>query len=380
MLYEIHMIKNYATTNLNRDDLGSPKSCTFGGANRARISSQCLKRSWRTSNVFKEIIGEENLGVRTRKLPELVKNKLIEKGVDSEIAESLLSALSGIGNKKGTPNKKDITKTTQIVFYSNEDIEKVADVVKQLLDSGKKANEITALDIANVSDAEVRPITMDIAMFGRMVTSDLFRDVEGAVQVAHAISTHRVLMEQDYFIAMDDLISGETQGDSGAGFVGDNNEYNSSCYYIYASLDTDLLKENLTGVDNAELLSKKAVEGILMAMAYSDPPAKQNSMASHVLPACTIVECKDRKVPVSYTNAFVKPVFAGANGDLITNSIIELAKEQELTIKDYGVERKASLVFCATRYFDQNKIKFAKDVTICENYADLVKRAMNELN
>ena len=50
MLIEIHIIQNHAPSNLNRDDTGSPKSCTFGGIRRARISSQCIKRSIRQSD------------------------------------------------------------------------------------------------------------------------------------------------------------------------------------------------------------------------------------------------------------------------------------------------------------------------------------------
>ena len=71
MLYEIHMLKNYPPVNLNRDDTGAPKSCTFGGTTRGRISSQCLKRSWRKSELFENDIGAEKLGTRTRRLPEL---------------------------------------------------------------------------------------------------------------------------------------------------------------------------------------------------------------------------------------------------------------------------------------------------------------------
>ena len=70
MLIEIHMLKNYPPTNLNRDDTGAPKTSVFGGVSRGRISSQCLKRSWRTAPLFQEAVGTENLGVRTRKLPD----------------------------------------------------------------------------------------------------------------------------------------------------------------------------------------------------------------------------------------------------------------------------------------------------------------------
>ena len=66
MLYEIHMLKNYPPTNLNRDETGAPKTCLFGGVTRGRISSQCLKRSWRMSPTFREEIGEEYIGIRTR--------------------------------------------------------------------------------------------------------------------------------------------------------------------------------------------------------------------------------------------------------------------------------------------------------------------------
>ena len=104
MLYEIHMLKNYPPTNLNRDDSGAPKSCQFGGTNRGRISSQCLKRSWRTSPLLAQAIGAEHLGTRTRRLPDLVAEKLEEMGVSQEDIQELLPKLSGFGNKDGKEN------------------------------------------------------------------------------------------------------------------------------------------------------------------------------------------------------------------------------------------------------------------------------------
>ena len=82
MLYEIHIIKNYPPTNLNRDNTGAPKTCMFGGVLRGRISSQCLKRSWRTSELFRRAIGESHLGIRTRQLPQLVVDELRARGVE----------------------------------------------------------------------------------------------------------------------------------------------------------------------------------------------------------------------------------------------------------------------------------------------------------
>ena len=120
MLYEIHMIKNYPPTNLNRDDTGAPKTGMFAGTLRGRISSQCLKRSWRTSEIFRQAIGEAHLGVRTRQLPQLVVDELRSRGVQEEYLAELLPKLSAFGNKKGDENKKG-NYTAQMVFYAPED-------------------------------------------------------------------------------------------------------------------------------------------------------------------------------------------------------------------------------------------------------------------
>mgnify|MGYP002748631384 CR=1 FL=1 len=124
MLIEIHMLKNFGPTNLNRDEAGTPKTCMFGGVERGRISSQCLKRSWRKSDVLQNEIGWKNLGVRTRKLPELVGRRLLEDGVDAALAEAAVKKISGFGNKDGKENAKGGS-TAQIVFYSQEDIDAV---------------------------------------------------------------------------------------------------------------------------------------------------------------------------------------------------------------------------------------------------------------
>ena len=252
MLYEIHMLKNYPPVNLNRDETGAPKSCTFGGTTRARISSQCLKRSWRKSELFKselfgKDIGAEKLGTRTRKLSELMKKKLKEMGVSDEYIGILLPKLSGFGNKGCKENSKG-DHTAQVIFYAPEDIEAVAEAIKAKLDECASAKDVKALKANELQEAvkgaDMRPITLDIALFGRMVTSDAFRNVDASMQVAHAISTNKLNMESDYFTAMDDLLQGETMDDSGAGHV-NGTDYNSSCYYIYASLDTDILRKNL---------------------------------------------------------------------------------------------------------------------------------------
>lgn len=348
MLYEIHMLKNYPPTNLNRDDTGAPKTCVFGGVTRGRISSQCLKRSWRTSDLFKAEVGEENLGVRTRKLPALVADKLLELGVAPALVDAVKPRITGFGNKDGKETKDGTT--AQVIFFAPQDIEAAALAVKEKLTGCKTAKDVEKLKAKELQDAvagaDIRPITLDIALFGRMVTCDAFRDVEAAMQVAHAISTNKVCVESDYFTAMDDLLRGETIDEKGAAMIGDL-DYNASCYYLYASLDTDELLENLKYSEDAEAIVKKALPALLRAMAFTDPSGKQNSFAGHVLPSAVMVECKTRKVPTSMVNAFVKPA---GTADPVEDSIRKLAEETDMTARNFGLPVEVRLWFCVDKY------------------------------
>ena len=369
MLYEIHMLKNYPPTNLNRDDTGAPKTCLFGGVMRGRVSSQCLKRSWRTSPSFRAEIGDDNLGIRTRKLPVLVAEKLVEMGVTQEFAEAIQPRLTGIGNKEGKETK-DGNATAQVIFYAKEDITAVAVTVKDLLDKCKTVKDVQKLkakDIqAAVTGADVRPVTLDIALFGRMVTSDAFRDVEASMQVAHAISTNKVSVESDYFTAMDDMLSGSSMDELGAAMIGDV-DFNASCYYVYASIDTDALEENLKYADNAEDIVRKAIPALLRAMAFTDPSGKQNSFAGHVMPSVVMVECKEKKIPTSMVNAFVEPV--GKHGDLVKQSAEKLAAEVDMTARNFGLEVKERLWFCVDKY----DVKPKTATKVCATFPELVE-------
>ena len=375
MLYEIHMLKNYPPTNLNRDDTGAPKTCLFGGVMRGRVSSQCLKRSWRTSPSFRAEIGDENLGIRTRKLPVLVAEKLIAMGVSQEFADAIQPRLTGIGNKEGKETK-DGNATAQVIFYAKEDIAAVAETVKELLDKCKSVKDVQKLkakDIqAAVSGADVRPVTLDIALFGRMVTSDAFRDVEASMQVAHAISTNKVSVESDYFTAMDDMLSGSSMDELGAAMIGDV-DFNSSCYYVYTSVDTDALAENLKYADNADEIVRKAIPALLRAMAFTDPSGKQNSFAGHVLPSVVMVECKEKKIPTSMVNAFVEPV--GKGGDLVKCSAEKLASEVDMTARNFGLEVKERLWFCVDKY----DVKPETATKVCATFPELVEAVAGSL-
>lgn len=368
MLYEIHMLKNYGPVNLNRDDAGSPKTVNFGGSVRNRISSQCLKRSWRTSPVFRDAVAESNLGVRTRKFPLLVKEKLIELGVSEDLAEAVMPAISGLGNKEGKENK-DPSSTAQVVFYSHDDIDRVAVAVKTKLEgcaSVKEVRKLKAKDLlAEISDVSVRPVSVDIALFGRMVTCDAFRDVEAACQVAHAVSTNKQAVESDYFTAMDDLLTGGSMDENGAAMIGDF-EFGSACYYAYANIDSDALRDNLSYADDPDLLVKKTIPALIQAMAFSNPSGKQNSFAGHTLPSVIMVECKEQKIPTNLVNAFVEPVYGGK--DLIRDSAQRLADEADLTARNFGLKVKERLWFIVDKY----EVKPASATKVCKNFQELV--------
>ena len=343
MLYEIHMLKNYPPVNLNRDDTGMPKNCYFGGALRGRVSSQCLKRAWRTSPIFSQYFGTK--GIRTRQLPELVAEELKKRGLSDDVVDVLRSKVTGIANKDGKENKD--LKTNQIIFYSPQDISAAADIMQALAEEQggdvKKIAKVKISDIIKkITNAALRPITMDIALFGRMVTSAAFADVEAAVQVAHAVSTHAVNQESDYFAAVDEIIANSDS--TGAAIIGDT-DYNSCCYYHYAAIDTDQLQKSLEHSPDAASLAEKVLPAFIKLMAFTNPSGKQNSFAGHVLPELICVEIKEKKIPVSYVNAFADPVPFHSHCRLIEESIKRLSEEIDRIHKGYGLEVKKRLWF-----------------------------------
>ena len=319
MLIEIHMLKNYPPVNLNRDDNGAPKSCFFGGVQRGRISSQCLKRSWRKSGFFKEL-GEN--GIRTDDMPNYVGEKLINRGIDKNFANVATKKLTKIAkNEKESDNQEQSDNSkgkTQTIFYTTEELDFLIDSIeKMVLKDGNLDNFDIILQ--QLEKEQKRPLTMDMALFGRMVTSKYFNNVEASMQVAHAISTHIVNRESDYFTAINDITNKAS--------MLDETDYNSCCYYEYAALDTDILKENLRYRKDQDELMKKVMHTLLFAMALTNPSGKQNSFAGNVAPDLVMVEFKKEKIALSYVNAFEVPVFVGQTKDgLVSKSIEKLVE------------------------------------------------------
>lgn len=326
MFIELHLIQNFVPANLNRDDTGSPKDCEFGGHRRARISSQCLKRSIRTNPVFAETT-KVPISQRTHYLATLLQKALKDSGKPkdaiSEITIDLAHTFTTKPGKAVKQEKDDPQKTAILAFISESEVQGIA---QKLLDrwdelmGDEKARKKVIMEIVQemVKAYDKRVSAPDIALFGRMLTSHPQLDLEAACQMAHAISTHRVSMEMDYFTAVDDVR--EANEETGAGHI-NTLGFNSSCFYRYARIDWRQLLKNL---NNDHELARRAVEGFLRASLVAVPSGKQNSTAPHNPPSFMLAVVRNDGMGWNLANAFEKPVFTGRNSSLVAESIAAL--------------------------------------------------------
>lgn len=334
MILELHILQNFAPSNLNRDDTGSPKDCEFGGYRRARISSQCLKRTIRKEFKTQDLIPVANRSDRTKRLmEELVRRLSGGEGTSEEwqkVARAAVFAL-GLGLDKDE-------KTEYLLFLGHAEIEELARLCREnwsaLLEAGsdpraaKKAESALPRDVVNaLKRALDGGRAVDLALFGRMLADLPDKNRVAASQVAHAISTNRVRMEFDYYTAVDDLNPDDT---AGAGMIG-TVEFNSACFYRYANVDIGQLSENLQGdVD----LTRSAVSAFVRASIEAVPTGKQNSMAAQNPPSFALAVLRDSGA-WSLANAFVEPATPDSH-DLIYSSISKLDTYWGMLREVYG--------------------------------------------
>ena len=231
-------------SNLNRDDTGAPKTCEFGGARRARISSQCLKRAVRTYFRVEEVVPSSQLGYRTKRLKEALVQRFAARQMDTEAAGALAAA---VVEQLGLKLKND--KTEYLLLLGEQEIESLAMLARDYQDAligdkkaakGDKALQGQFLEALDGGHA------VDLALFGRMIADKPDKNIDAAVQMAHAFSTHAVSTEFDFYSAVDDLQRADAEEGAGAGMLG-TTLYNSACYYRYANLDYRQLSSNLGG-------------------------------------------------------------------------------------------------------------------------------------
>jgi len=285
---DIHVLQSMPPSCVNRDDTGSPKTAEYGGVTRARVSSQAWKKAVRA--MFLDIFPQERLGTRSKKVLSLLQKELENAGAQepAALAKTVLSA--------GIKLKED--QTGALFFISRAQVSALAELAlrhqeKPLTDT-LKAEALKALKTSP---------GIDIALFGRMVADEPSLNTDACAQVAHAISTHAVSNEYDYFTAVDDLAPEDNMGAGHLGTV----EFNSATLYRYATVAVHALQEELG--DEAPA----AVTGFVKAFALSMPTGKQNTFANRTLPDAVLVTLRHDQ-PVNLVGAFEKPVYANQGG------------------------------------------------------------------
>ena len=335
LFLEFHLIQNFAPSNLNRDDTGAPKDALFGGQRRARVSSQCFKRAVRLATAAQDLLPAANRGVRTKKLKELLLQRL--PGRDAQEAAIKIEAALGSAGLK----LKDDGKTEYLLFLGEGEIAALSALIEQhwdelVVSTEKKSKKDAKAGVAPEVGKKVRALmdggkAVDVALFGRMLADLPQVNQDAACQVAHAISTHRVEREFDYFTAVDD--KGD-EDETGAGMIGQV-EFNSATFYRYAVLDLHKLQANLQGDRE---LALAAVHAFTLALARAVPSGKQNSFAAHNPPEFVGV-CLRHAAPMNLANAFEKPVAPRRDDSLSAQSVRELA----------GYEHKLAAVYASPK-------------------------------
>ncbi len=321
MYVELHMLQNFAPSNLNRDDTNNPKDCEFGGHRRARISSQCLKRAIRRSPVFAETTGVD-IAKRTKWMTRLLSAPLREAGKTEEEVNAVVAALVPDYMSK---LEKDTAKTAVLLYLSDEEIrdattallENWEALLAEIQETAKRKAQDSALEsvVKNLTKKSKNGTSApDIAFFGRMLAEKPELNLEAACQVAHAISTNRVSMEMDFYTAVDDLQEKEEPGAGMMGFIG----FDSACFYRYARLCWNDLVTNLR--DDSEL-ARRTVEAFLRASVAAVPTGKQNSHAAHNPPSFILAVVREDGMGWNLANAFETPVRAKGNDGLVSPSI-----------------------------------------------------------
>jgi CRISPR system Cascade subunit CasC len=294
---EFHILQSFPVTCLNRDDVGSPKTATIGGTLRARVSSQCWKRHVRIAMKELGVV----IGTRTKWISKLVKEACLAEGASEEEAKccgdkihtiffgETSESKKKIQNNESNPTEDEKTKT--LIFLSPNEISMLAKafkearfvpdkVITQKDNDKKKEKKKQIIELAAIIQREVDPKknpmnALDIALFGRMVADAAVLNIEAAASFSHAISTHKITNEIEFFTALDDV--DQEKKELGASHLG-NLEFNSATYYRYVCLD---LGQLCASIGSSEM--SRAVETFTKALFLAVPGARQTTMsgASH---------------------------------------------------------------------------------------------------
>ena len=337
-ILDVHILQTLPPSNINRDDTGSPKTATYGGALRSRVSSQAWKRATRTT--FSDLLDPAELGVRTKRAVAALVERITKLDptistadaatAAAEVLREATGAKFEVPKKRGNADKhadgedeQALPESGYLLFLSARQLDNLAALaLKAVKDPAFLKDKANRKEAREAADTEH---SIDIALFGRMVADTKDFNVEAACQVAHAISVHGVENESDFFTALDDR---RTDAESGAGMLGVI-DFNSSTLYRYAALDVDRLANNLGPAlrehEPAAEPTLRAVQAFLEAFVTSLPTGKINTFAHQTLPDVVIVKLRTAR-PISFAAAFEEPVTADAEtGGYLKNACARLA-------------------------------------------------------
>jgi CRISPR system Cascade subunit CasC len=325
-----HILISHSPSCLNRDDMNMQKSAIFGGVRRVRISSQSLKRSMRKSEYYSHNLGKES--TRTKHLSDL-RDQLTEKLAGNFSAEIIAKTIKLLSGKDVTVD--GVVEGDAVAPWALEEFswfcEQVQNAQNEELDDKTLTKQLKA-SIEAMRKTLVSGI--DIALSGRMATSGLMSElgeIDGALAVAHALTTHSVDSDIDWFTAVDDL------QEQGSGHL-DTQEFSSGVFYRYASLNVGQLQENLGGASREKALEIAA--HVLHMLATVVPSAKQQSFAAHNLSDLALVSFSD--LPVSLANAFEQPVRQKNGSGYRGPSIAVLHDYWQKVHSGYGLDERCA--------------------------------------
>lgn len=355
---QIHFLTSFPSALLNRDDAGFAKRIPFGGAVRTRVSSQCLKRHWRTydgQGALSEV--GIQMSVRSRETFErLVAAPLRASGVAPDLAEAVTAALVSFvlgqsakakaeakGNGQSAP-----LQTGQITVLGRPEMDFILSQAKMVCaknpkpeDAAKAVKETFDVQASKNLGALAAAAGLDAALFGRMVTSDILSRGDAAVHVAHAFTTHAEAAESDYFSAVDDL-KREDDAELGSGHIG-SVELTSGLFYGYVVVDVPLLVSNMTGCERGDwatadrALAADCVRRLARIIATVTPGAKLGSTAPYAYAQLLFAEAGNAQ-PRSLANAFLRPI--AERPDVLVNSYRAMANHIADLDRMYGEDTK----------------------------------------
>lgn len=346
----IHVLISHSPSCLNRDDMNMQKSALFGGKRRVRISSQSLKRAMRKSDYYTEHLGQPS--VRTKKLDDVL--TMMNKELGERFSqETITKAVEWISGKSGI--SADIGGdavapwVAEEVAYFCQEIESGNDDLDAKKLQKKIEKESSGLRQAIGS-------AVDVALSGRMATSGLMSEVgkiDGAMALAHTITTHAVDADIDWFTAVDDF------QELGSGHL-DTQEFSAGVFYRYASLNIKQLQDNLGGAERDRVLEIGAHLAHMLSTIV--PSAKQQSTAAHNLADLSMVSFSD--IPVSLANAFEQPIQDKNGSGLLKPSMSGLIDYWQKVHKGYGLDERAAV-------FTLHDLSGAEGLDLCENLPTL---------